>query len=47
MSYNYKYLAITAVPMQKWRRTYSPEKALLAGTMFAELELPFLGGKKK
>jgi len=38
-------LAIASVPMQKWRMTYSPEKALKAGTMFAELNLPFAGGK--
>lgn len=38
-------LAIASVPMQKWRLTYSPEKALSAGTMFAELNLPFKGGK--
>lgn len=38
-------LAIATVPMQKWRLTYSPEKALCAGTMFAELNLPFKGGK--
>ena len=38
-------LAIATVPMQRWRLTYSPEKALCAGTMFAELNLPFKGGK--
>jgi hypothetical protein len=38
-------LAIATVPMQKWRMTYAPEKALKAGTMFAELNLPFVGGK--
>lgn len=38
-------LAIATVPMQKWRMTYTPEKALKAGTMFAELNLPFVGGK--
>lgn len=37
-------LAIATVPMQKWRLTYAPEKALKAGTMFAELNLPFVGG---
>ena len=37
-------LAIATVPMQKWQLTYSPEKALRAGTMFAELNLPFKGG---
>ena len=40
-------LAIATVPMQCWRLTYSPEKALQAGTMFAELNLPFKGGRKR
>ena len=40
-------LAIATVPMQKWRMTYTPEKALKAGTMFAELNLPFMGGMCK
>jgi hypothetical protein len=39
-------LAIASVPMQQWRLTYSPEKALAEGTMFAELNLPFKGGKR-
>lgn len=39
-------LAIATVPLQSWRLTYSPEKALKAGTMFAELNLPFKGGRK-
>lgn len=42
---DYLVLAIATVPMQQWRLTYSPEKALGAGTMFAELNLPFKGGK--
>ena len=40
-------LAIATVPVQRWRLTYSPEKALKAGTMFAELNLPFKGGRKR
>ncbi len=40
-------LAIATVPMQRWRLTYSHEKALGEGTMFAELNLPFRGGKRK
>ena len=40
-------LAIATVPLQRWRLTYSPEKALQAGTMFAELNLPFKGGRKR
>ena len=42
---NHLPLAIATVPMQKWRLTYSPEKALCEGTMFAELNMPFKGGK--
>lgn len=40
-------LGIATVPMQIWRMTYNSEKALAAATMFAELNLPFLGGKCK
>lgn len=32
------------VPMQRWRDIYEPEKALSRGTIFAELDMPFLGG---
>ncbi len=37
-------LAMAYVPIQKWKTTYSPEKALQAGTVFPELDLPFRGG---
>lgn len=40
-------LAIAHVPMQVWRKLYSQEKALQRGTLFAELDLPFSGGKWK
>ena len=36
-------LAMAYVPMQQWRKLYSPEEALRRGTMFEELDLPFLG----
>ncbi len=38
-------LAIMTVPFQRadFARVYSPEEALGAGTLFTELELPFLG----
>ncbi len=36
-------LAMTYAPMQTFRELYAPEKALEAGTLFAELDLPFLG----
>ena len=32
------------VPMQRWRDIYEPIKALSRGTIFAELDMPFLGG---
>ncbi|HHU16783.1 MAG TPA: spore coat associated protein CotJA [Clostridiales bacterium] len=32
------------VPMQRWRDIYDTKKALSRGTIFAELDMPFLGG---
>lgn len=37
-------LAMAYVPMQAFRCLYSPEQALESGTLFKELDLPFLGG---
>ena len=34
-------LAMVYAPRQKWRNAYSPDEALMRGTMFAELDLPF------
>ncbi len=34
-------LAMVYAPMQKWRQAYSPDEALVRGTMFAELDKPF------
>lgn len=36
-------LAIAYVPIQKWNKTYNPEVGLTRGTIFPELDLPFLG----
>lgn len=36
-------LAIAYVPWQRWNQTYDLEKALQAGTIFPELDKPFLG----
>ena len=36
-------LAMAYVPMQKWRNLYPPATALDRGTIFAELDLPFIG----
>lgn len=36
-------LAMAYVPMQKWRNIYSTAEAMKAGTIFQELDLPFLG----
>lgn len=40
-------LAMCYVPMQRWNTTYSLEKGLERGTIFPELDLPFLGGMKR
>lgn len=39
-------LAMAYVPMQVWVRTYEPAEALMNGTLFPELNLPFMGGKR-
>ena len=36
-------IAMAYVPMQKWQRLYEPEVALERGTLFSELDLPFIG----
>ena len=38
-------LAMAYVPWQKFHDTYEPAKALKAGTIFPELDKPFLGRK--
>jgi hypothetical protein len=37
-------LAMAYVPWQRWCNTYEPAEALCHGTIFPELDLPFLGG---
>lgn len=39
-------LAMSYVPIQKFKSLYEPEVALCRGTLFAELDKPFLGCKK-
>lgn len=36
-------VAMAYVPWQKWKDIYEPCKALESGTIFAELDKPFLG----
>lgn len=36
-------LAMAYVPMQIWRNLYSVSEGLARGTLFSELDLPFLG----
>ena len=40
-------LAMAYVPMQRWKNVYSNDVALTRGTIFPELDLPFLGGRDK
>ena len=36
-------LASVYAPLQEWRELYDEERALAQGTLFAELDKPFLG----
>ena len=38
-------LAMMYAPLQEWRSLYDLDTALSRGTLFSELDLPFLGGK--
>ncbi len=38
-------LAMAYVPMQHFKSVYEPDEALQNGTIFPELNKPFLGGK--
>lgn len=40
-------VAMAYVPFQKYGNLYPSEKALDAGTLFCELDKPFLGGARK
>ncbi len=39
-------LAMMYVPFQRFENLYDEEKALARGTLFAELDMPFYGGKR-
>lgn len=39
-------LAMAYVPVQEWGDLYAEELALQKGTLFADLDKPFLGGKQ-
>ena len=36
-------IGMTYVPMQEWKKIYQPDEGFHKGTIFAELDLPFLG----
>lgn len=38
-------IGMAYVPMQKFQSLYSPESAFCAGTLFKELDKPFLGSE--
>ena len=42
---NSRSLASVYAPAQAWRELYDEETALKKGTLFKELEFPFLGGE--
>ncbi len=39
-------LAMVYAPCQPWRNLYEPDRALMCGTLFADLDLPFLGSQR-
>lgn len=36
-------LAMAYIPMQMWNKTYDPDVGICRGTIFPELDLPFIG----
>ncbi len=40
-------LAMAYVPRQKWQNIYENSKAVMRGTIFSDLDLPFKGAGKK
>lgn len=40
-------LAMAYVPWQQWNSTYDLDRALMAGTIFPELDKPFRGVREK
>ncbi|MDD5949076.1 MAG: spore coat associated protein CotJA [Lachnospiraceae bacterium] len=43
MEINQKPIAMAYVPWQTWQNIYEPPKALMVGTIFADLDKPFTG----
>lgn len=43
MEINQKPIAMAYVPWQIWQNIYEPPKALMVGTIFADLDKPFTG----
>ena len=39
-------LAMARVPMQQWESVYEPNTALLRGTLFPALDLPYVATKE-
>ncbi len=39
-------LAMVYAPCQPWQNLYEPDRALTRGTLFAALDLPFLGSQR-
>lgn len=39
-------LAMAHVPMQPWNSTYDPDTALARGTLFPDLDLPYVGRRE-
>lgn len=46
MNFDYESLAIANVKWQKFDKTYDPEIAIKKGTIFPELDKPFIGTGK-
>jgi len=40
-------VAMAYVPFQQYNVTYAPEKGFEIGTIFPDLDKPFLGGRRK
>lgn len=40
-------LAMAYVPMQRWQKIYEDSKAIMRGTIFEELDLPFKGAGRR
>lgn len=40
-------LAMAYVPMQRWEKLYTPDVGFIRGTIFTQLDLPFIGEKEE